>query len=333
VNEVFSPPGTITGGGSQIVFSHTDNNSFMAVNRILEAGGRVNCALDDFSIGDRKYPRGTFVVNGESLKMDQLKAMASASRVPMRGGKVQVKMKELRKLRIALYTSWMASMDAGWISYIFDQYEFPYHVLRDAEVRAGGLSDRFDVIILPDQEVDSIVEGHRKGTMPPEYVGGINQAGVDNLKAFVEKGGMLICNKSSSDLPLRYFNLPIKNVLENVKSDSFSCPGSLLKVKYDTQNPLAFGLTENGMGYFSRDLAFETICDSTVGMERPTVIARYPDESLLISGWIIGEDSIRGKAAILDLPFGKGKIVLFGFNVQNRAQACSTFKLLLNALY
>ena len=30
-------------------------------------------------------------------------------------------------------------MDAGWISYILDSYEFPFHALTDAEIRAGNL--------------------------------------------------------------------------------------------------------------------------------------------------------------------------------------------------
>jgi len=62
-------------------------------------------------------------------------------------------------------------------------------------------------------------------------------------------------------------------------------------------------------------------------------VAAYPDESLLISGWILGDKLIRQKAAILNVPFGKGKVVLFGFNVHNRAQSYANFKLLFNALY
>ena len=65
----------------------------------------------------------------------------------------------------------------------------------------------------------------------------------------------------------------------------------------------------------------------------PEIVASYPDEPLMASGWMIGEDIIQNKAAIMNVPFGKGNVVLFGFNVHNRAQAYSTFKLLFNALY
>jgi hypothetical protein len=66
---------------------------------------------------------------------------------------------------------------------------------------------------------------------------------------------------------------------------------------------------------------------------KPEIIAAYPDESLLISGWMLGDELIRQKAAILEVPFEKGKVVLFGFNVHNRAQSYANFKLLFNALY
>lgn len=62
------------------------------------------------------------------------------------------------------------------------------------------------------------------------------------------------------------------------------------------------------------------------------VVVSYPDESLLLSGWMIGDERIREKAAALDVTYGDGRIVLFGFNVHNRAQARSTIKMLFNAL-
>jgi hypothetical protein len=281
--------------------------------------------------------------------------------VDIQGGKAQVKTKKLNSNRIALYKSWRSSMDAGWISLILERYEFPYHFLVDSEVRAGHLKDRFDVIILPDQRASSIINGYRKGTMPPDYVGGITMDGVDHLKKFVQEGGILVCNKGSCNLPIEHFKLPIKNALQGVKSENFSCPGTLLKVHYKTNHPLAFGQKEEGYAFFSRGLAFEIITDSMIEemkkknrekqkeskderpgekeeipnyvKVKPETIAAYPDESLLISGWVLGDKLMRQKAAILEVPFEKGKVVLFGFNVHNRAQSLANFKLLFNSLY
>ena len=61
-------------------------------------------------------------------------------------------------------------------------------------------------------------------------------------------------------------------------------------------------------------------------------MATYPDEPLLLSGWMIGDERIQERAAALDIGMGEGRVVVFGFNVHNRAQARSTAKLLFNAL-
>ena len=69
-------------------------------------------------------------------------------------------------------------------------------------------------------------------------------------------------------------------------------------------------------------------------MER-SVIGWYPDdaEDILLSGWIRGADRLQRKAAVVSLTQGKGKIVMLGFRVQQRAQTEGTFKLLFNSIY
>ena len=282
----------------------------------------------------------------------------------MAGGNSGVKTKALRNNRVALYWSWTASMDAGWISYVFDQYGFKFHSLTDAEVKAGSLKNRFDVIVLADLRSSSIINGNRKGSIHPDYVGGMTTIGVENIKKFVKEGGILVCNKGSSDFAIKEFRLPFKNALQGVKSKDFNCPGSILKMSYKIDHPLAFGLPEEGISFFSRSMAFEyddgkkapakKAPEKKAASETKTppqkkapaakkyvaekakvtykVVAEYPDESLLLSGYIKGDELLRKKASVLDIDFGKGKLILFGFNVHNRAQAYSTFKLLFNSL-
>lgn len=339
IPDTISVSGTIKGSGPHYILSSADNKSVTAVTRILKAGGRVHRALSDVFIDGKRFQNGSFVFDASSLSKSSLERIASETGMTFFSGKVSVELRTLQAVRVALYKSRVANMDAGWISLILDRYEIPFHALTDAEIRAGNLHNRFDVIILPDQNPSSIINGHRKGTMPPNYVGGITKDGVENLKAFVDKGGTLVCNKSSSGFAINEFKLPIKNVLEDVKSDTFNCPGSILKVTYKTDSPLAFGLEKNGVGYFSRGKAFDLFTDSDEGEQEKNkkistqIVAFYPDESLLLSGWILGEELLRGKSAILEVSYNRGTILLFGFNFHNRAQSYRNFKLLFNAIY
>ncbi|MGI8810911.1 MAG: hypothetical protein ACR2IH_00085 [Pyrinomonadaceae bacterium] len=64
------------------------------------------------------------------------------------------------------------------------------------------------------------------------------------------------------------------------------------------------------------------------------VIARYPSDpkQILLSGWALGAEKIAGKAALVEVTMGKGKIILFGFRPQYRGQSLATFPLLFNAI-
>jgi hypothetical protein len=338
VDKVAPPAASLTGTGPQVVFSHTDNNCFKAVNRIQKAGGKVSVSLAEFTLSGAKYPVGTFIVDAASVPAATLKEIAGGTQVPMAAGQVSVRANLLAKPRIGIYLSWVANMDGGWMSFLFDQYEFPYTELRDGDMRAGNLRERFDVIILPDQSPDSIVKGHAKGMMPDDYVGGMTQEGVEHLIDFVQGGGTLICNKASFDLAVGLFHLPVKNVLRGLPQKEFLVPGSILRVDYDAGNPLAYGMEEKGFGYVSDAHAFDLLPEKPAGDRKMTepalrVVARFPDEPLLSSGFLVGEKYLQGKAVVLEASVGQGRVVLFGLNVVNRAQSNATHKLLYNAIF
>jgi hypothetical protein len=230
--------------------------------------------------------------------------------------------------RVALYKSWTASMDEGWTRYVFDTFNVNYSSILDKDVRAGNLRARFDVIVLPSMRMREIVEGRAKGTAPDEFTGGITEVGVENLRRFVEDGGTLICFDASTELAIKRFKLPLKNVLEGVRSNEFYCPGSILRLDVDTASPLARGLAHDTDAYFINSSAFEIVGDD----KTVHVVARYAPWDVLRSGWLLGEKYVAGKIALAEVALGKGRVVLFGFRPQHRGQTWGTLPFVWNSI-
>jgi hypothetical protein len=334
--------GEVVGGGSSFLLDHADNSSMAAVMALLREGARVSWTQGGFSSGSHDYGPGAFAVDAGRVSSSRVREIAAETGAIFRAGGPRGSTTPLSLPRIGLHQAWVASMDAGWITYLFDTFGVPYRTVTNAEIRAGQLADRFDVLLFADQGTRQIVEGHSIGTVPPDYVGGIGDEGVRALKEFVEEGGRLVCNNASCDLAVESFKIPVKNVLEGVPADSFNCPGAILRARFETSHPLAFGMREEGMLFFSRGRVWEAVepgegeggetsppSDPAISLRE---VASFPDENLLLSGWMIGDELIRGKSAALEVGYGEGKIFLFGFNVHNRGQARSTLKVLLNAL-
>ncbi|MFL6255578.1 MAG: M14 family zinc carboxypeptidase [Pyrinomonadaceae bacterium] len=233
-----------------------------------------------------------------------------------------------RPVRLALYKSWTGSMDEGWTRWLFDTFNVPYTSLRDADVRAGKLSAKYDVIVLPSMRLREIVEGRAKETAPAELTGGITEAGVANLRRFVEEGGTLVCWDDSTELPLKHFNLPVRNVLDGLRPTDFYCPGSVLRVEVETSHPLARGYGAQADAYFVNSAAFE-VTDTA----RAHVVARYAGkDEVLRSGWLLGADKLAGRAALVEATLGRGRVILFGFRPQHRGQTWGTFNFIFNAI-
>ena len=230
-------------------------------------------------------------------------------------------------VRVGIYKGSMSNMDEGWTRFVFDTFNVPYSSLRDVDMKQGELNSKFDAVILPSQSSTQIIAGNAAGTLPAEYTGGIAEAGVKNLKDFVSNGGMLICFDNSCDLAIKQFNLPLRNTLEGVRSSEFYCPGSIVALDVDNKNPIASLLPETLPAYFINSSAFTAAADSNV-----RVIARYAKENVLLSGWLLGEDKLRGQIALAEVSVGKGRVVLFGFRPQHRGQTWGTLPFIWNAL-
>ena len=229
--------------------------------------------------------------------------------------------------RIALYKSYIPAIDEGWTRWLLENFGFAYESLRNPDIEGGNLRQRFDVIVFPDQPASQIATGYEQGTMPQEYTGGLGAKAAANLKAFAEQGGTLVFLNRSANYAVDHLHLDVKNVLAGVPNRDFYSPGSLLNAIVDTHSPLTWGLPENIAIWSEASPAWEVPAAS-----KDTVVIRYPDDHILASGWLLGESYIKGRAALVDVPVGQGRAILFGFRPQYRAQSYQAFKLFFNSL-
>jgi hypothetical protein len=229
--------------------------------------------------------------------------------------------------RIALYKSYVPAIDEGWTRWLLEDFGFAYQNVANPDIDAGNLRQRFDVIVFPDQPASQIASGFGIGTMPQDYTGGLNGKAAANLKTFAEQGGTLVFLNRSANYAVEHLHLDVKNVVAGVPDRDFYSPGSLLNVTLDTQNAIAHGLPKNIAIWSEESPAWDVPANS-----RDLVIARYPDDHVLASGWLLGESYIKGRAALVEVPIGQGEAVLFGMRPQYRAQSYQAFKLFFNSL-
>jgi hypothetical protein len=232
--------------------------------------------------------------------------------------------KEITAPRVGLYRSYVANMDEGWTRWIFDNFGLPYTNILDPDVRAGNLRQRFDSIIIPDAPRNTIIEGHKAGTMPPEYCGGIGEKGAEALKEFIEQGGTLILLNHAADLATQDLGVKATSAVNGLKNTEFYSPGSLLNMSFVSKSPLTYGMPADVTLWSEESPAWDAPAEY--------VVARYPSQKVLASGWLLGEKYLTGKATLLDVPMGSGHVVMFGMRPQYRSQSYQNFKLLFNAL-
>ncbi len=329
------------------LLSHGADTVFTAINRRLAAGGDVfwlaepatpepgESEPDGRAPGDVWLPPSTDAGELQAL-LDELHLPATALAAPPTGAAYRV-----RAPRLGLYKPWVASMDEGWTRFVLESYEFDYVNLANDDFKEKGFGRDLDVVLLPDVERPILENGEPEeperrrfwSKLPPEFRGGIGVEGGEKLREWVAEGGTLVALDSSTDYVIELFGLPVINVLDKVSREEFSAPGTMLRLLVDTAHPLGFGMREEDAGYFAGSPAFRTGLPE--GNIDRRVVARYPDhrDDIRVAGYIKGAELLERRAAVVELSFGEGKIVLLGFRAQHRAQPHRTFKLLFNALY
>lgn len=319
VDSVVPVPGRITGTGEMFVLRNRSNGESRAVAALLTAAQSVTVSGDSLIVRGPQARR----ILGEQTARHGFNVTA----VPV----APVTGKTMRQLpRIALYQPWTGNIDEGWTRWVFEQYGISYATVHDSDLRRGKLRQRFDVLVLPNESARGLLQGVDSIRIPIQYAGGMGETGADAISEFVRGGGTLVCLDGSSNFAISRLNLPVANSLGGGASGPqvslFYAPGSIFGVALGggLGSPVTVGVPDSLEIYFENSAAF-----TVSGTAR--ALATYAAAPLR-SGYARFQERLEGKAALVEVPVGSGRVILFGMRPQFRGQTHGTFKLLFNAV-
>ena len=340
VGDVIRPRGNVEKGQFGYALNGLENAAFKAVNLLSRAGVSVRRVDEEMAMTGGRFDPGDFVVPASAPDdvVAQVAAETGVDFYPL-AEDVTESSRPVAPLRVAMYQRYFGgNMDEGWTRWLLEDFEFEYTSLFDPELKAGNLNRSYDVIILPADGLGRMTgeggggfRGGSASSYPPEYRSGFGDEGVQALEDFVENGGTLVTFAQAGDLAIERFGLPVRNVTAGLPGREFWSPGSTLKVEVDNAHPAAYGMPADALIAFLQGNQAYAV-DPGPDSHRVERIVTFVDRDLLQSGWLLGEDVIANKAAMVSVAHGEGRVLMIGFRTQHRAQTHGTFKFLFNAL-
>ncbi len=241
LGEAPRPRGQVSGEGPVYLLADTGQEGLLEARYQL-ARFKVAVAERAFTANGSAYPAGSWILapqpglaaalraTAESLGLD----FASAPSTP------QVATHATPVPRLGLWVPWADTDTIGWARYALDQRHIPYIYVRDEDIRAGRLRDKYDVLLYGhvDLELAEQIQGIPKswGPMPfkktsatpslgtpaesDDITGGIGWTGVAELQRFVDSGGLLVTLGNGSMLPIE------GGIVRGVRRESGGVPRS-----------------------------------------------------------------------------------------------------------
>jgi uncharacterized membrane protein YgcG len=264
-------PGGIAGTGPVVVVENTADNNLITFRDHLK-DVKMTAAEEDFDAAGHHFRAGALIIpNANASQVDaQLKqlglsgwAMASAP---------AVKSHDLAVPRILYLHSWSRTQDEGWVRAALETYGVPFTYMADKELaHMPNIRANFDVVIYPHTgaSAQGDVNGvamtgkepvpYKKTAETPSFGtpdstddirGGMGLDGLMNLYKFVQQGGTLITEGSTSTLFTEYNLTPGLTV--ETPPGLFARGAILRGVVADSKSPIVYGLTDAQLPvYFS----------------------------------------------------------------------------------
>jgi hypothetical protein len=345
--------GQVHGGDSagSYVVPHRGSN-FMTTLRYRLKSLPVRAATSGFEVGERRFPAGSFIVAtadaaARRLLRDAVEALGleahALSSTP------DAPMHEVDLPRLAIYSTWGNTQEVGWVRHAFDRFEIPFDLIYKERVRKGDLRSAYDVIVVPNQgrTGKGLVFDIAPRDNPLAYTrterfkylgaygeseditGGMGLEGVMELQRFAEQGGVLMTLGQASFFPPE-FGLT-REINASRTTPAFYAPGPIVKADIrKPAHPIFYGYAETTVPVRWANGPLLQVPEED---EAQQVLMRYPGgDAGVMSGLMKGAAEIRNRPAIVDVPTGKGRIVLFAGNPCYRWQNHGEFNMLFNAV-
>jgi len=352
--------GRTTGDGSTFAVAHYGSNNMVTLRYQLK-DLKVQAAEKEFKQGDATFPAGSFVVSGDAARVKRSVEALGLTAVALPSAP-QVPLHDLDLPRVAMYSTWGNTQDVGWVRYAFDKFEVPYDLIYKERVRKGDLKAAYDVIVIPNQggsgkrlvfDIESRGQSieYKKSDKfqnlggygeSDDITGGMGLEGVAEFDKFVKAGGVLVTLGSASFFPAEFGLAPRVDAART--SAQFYAPGPIIDADIlQPEHPIFYGYDKKTIPVRYASGPLLSVQTGANPFEGPppagppptpqSVLMRYPggDEHVL-SGLMRGANEVRNRAAIVDQPSGKGRVILFAGNPCYRWQNFGEFNMLFNTL-
>ena len=208
----------------------------------------------------------------------------------------------------------------GWLRYLLERvWQLPYERIDATAIAAGGLSE-FDVVLVPNASGPDEDNPPGDAGNALEALGSGGQAA---LRTWAESGGHLIGWREGA----RFAALAGLTTATLAEPTS-DVPGSLLRVRTDSDTPLRRGVGAHAWAFYEYDWVMRASSPAYAAVEFPPV----DSSDWFISGFAEGAEELGGTAAVVDEPVGDGRTTVFSVEPNFRAFTTGFQKILRNAL-
>jgi len=347
--------GTVSGGQAAAAYAiaHYGSNHLITLRYRLK-DLKVQAVEQPFKEGSLEFPAGSFIVpvNQGGQDLDR-RVRAAVEQLGLTAATLpnlpSVPKHDLDLPRLAVYSTWGNTQEVGWVRHALDKFEVPFDLIFKERVKKGDLRAAYDVIIVPNQSGSGkrLVYDIEPKSRPLAYTktdrfknlglygesaditGGMGLAGVAEFEKFVEAGGLLITLGTASFFPPE-FGLT-RRIDAGRTSPQFYAPGPIIEAEIlRPEHPIFYGYPQKTVPvrYANGPLLLVPEKDR----EQQMLMRFAGTDKAVLSGLMKGAGELRNRPAIVDVPTGQGRVLLFATNPCYRWQNHGEFNLLFNAV-